>query len=342
MMHVAVDAHNLATDWRGIGRYVRALLARFAARDDVTLTLLVNDWWPARTHATLAAVVGSERFTLARRVPRAADVVWHPWNGTFFASSRPAVVTFHDAVPFRWPNADPRKRANEQAPFVRSAQTARRFLANSHFTAREIAEVLHVEPERIDTALLGIEPVFFADTAARETRAKPYLLYVGATEPRKNVDTVIDAWTRAFPARDVDLVLAGSPPLDLRGATFVGALERDALIGLYRGARGVAVPSLYEGFGLPVLEAMACGAPVLAARATALPEAGGAAAAYVDDPGDPGAWRDALLAMDAGAERRMALALAGPSHAAAFTWDACAERTLTILRGAALPLASKT
>lgn len=334
-MHVAVDAHNLATDWRGIGRYARALLTRFAARDDLQLTLLVNDWWPARTHATLAATIGSERFRIARRVPREADVVWHPWNGTFFDSSKPAVVTFHDAVPFRWPNPDPHKRANEQKPFVHSAQTARRFLANSAFTAREVVDVLGIAPDRIDTALLGIEPVFFDDALPRETRTKPYLLYVGATEPRKNVETLIDAWTRAFPARDVDLVMAGSPPADVRGATYLGALERDALIRWYRGARGVAVPSLYEGFGFPVAEAMACGTPVGYAAGSSLDEVAGDAGLRVLEPASPDEWIPALRALAGDDARRDGWIDTGRRNAARFTWEACALTTIATLRVAA-------
>lgn len=334
-MHVAVDAQNLATDWRGIGRYARALLSRFAARDDVRLTLLVHDWWPARTHATLATTIGSERFTVARRVPRDADVVWHPWNGTFFDSLTPAVVTFHDAVPFRWPNADPRKRENEQQPFRHSAQTARRFLANSEFTAREVVEVLGVAPDRIDTALLGIEPVFFDDTLPRQAHRKPYVLYAGATEPRKNVDTLIEAWTRAFPARDVDLVLAGSPPADARGATYLGALERDALIAWYRGARGVAVPSLYEGFGFPVAEAMACGTPVAYAAGSSLDEVAGDAGLRVLDPATPDAWIAPLQSLAGDDARRESWIDDGRRNAARFTWEACAETTLATLRAAA-------
>jgi hypothetical protein len=110
-LHVAVDARDLAHDWRGIARYVRAVLARFAKRSDVRVTLV-------------------ERRLFGQHPPRDADVVWHPWNGSFFSARVPSVVTFHDAVPFRFPAADPRKRRNEQdrgcvrpRPRARSSRT---------------------------------------------------------------------------------------------------------------------------------------------------------------------------------------------------------------------------
>ena len=121
-----------------------------------------------------------------------------------------------------------------------------------------------------------------------------------------------------------------------RGVPFV-SLEHapdDQLIALYRAATIVAAPSLYEGFGLPVLEGMACGAPVLAARAGSLPEVGGDAARYVDEPDSVHAWRTALLALAGDAELRAELALRGPVHAARFSWDRCADETLEVVKSA--------
>jgi glycosyltransferase involved in cell wall biosynthesis len=346
-LRLAVDAHDLLRDQRGIGTYARALLTRFAQRDDVALTLLLRDWLPTRFAPALRGAIGATarpRLRFANRVPRAADVVWHPWNGTFFGGAAPAVATIHDLIPFALPAADVARRASQQAPIRRTGDTARAIVCDSAFTAGDVRRYLGVEPGRLHTVPLGVEPDFSpGDLAAlpAELHRRRYVLYVGAHDAHKNVMSLVAGYRLAFPRGDVSLVFTRRNPLAAEAIVCENA-SRPLLIALYRGALVVAVPSLYEGFGLPVLEAMACGAPVLAARATALPEAGGAAAAYVDDPGNPGAWRDALLALSADDERRAGLARAGPAHAAAFTWDACAQKTLTILRAAALPLVSKT
>ena len=318
MIHVAVDARDLDRDWRGIARYVRAVLTRFAARDDVRVTLV-------------------RRGPFGQRAPRDADVVWHPWNGTFFTARAPSVVTFHDAVPFRFPPADPRRRANDQTPWLRSAAQARSFLANSHFTAGEVSTYLGVAPERQTVTLLAVERDVFAPAgeAARLPDGRPYVLFVGADEPRKNLRTLADAHERAFPNAEVALVVAGgAPPPGVR-ATALGALDPAALARWYRGALLVAVPSWYEGFGFPLLEAMACGAPAVASRATSLPEVGGQAPCWIDDPLDVAAWCDALRALAADAAARARLRDAGLARAATFSWERCAEETLAVLRRAA-------
>lgn len=277
------------------------------------------------------------RGPLGQRPPGDIDVAWHPWNGTFFATRAPAVVTFHDAVPFRYPAADPRRRANEQAPWLRSARSATAFLANSSFTAHEICDVLGVPLERQTIAPLAVEPEAFTPEGPPATRSdgRPYVLFVGAAEPRKNLATLIAAHARAFPADDVALVVAGgTPPRDAR-LTALGVLEPEALARWYRGALLVAVPSEYEGFGLPLLEALACGAAVVAARATALPEVGGEACAWIEQPRDVDAWAAALHALASQPGERRRLRAAGLVRAATFSWERCAEQTLQVLRAAA-------
>jgi glycosyltransferase involved in cell wall biosynthesis len=316
VVRVAVDARNLERDWRGIARYVRAVLTRFAMRDDVTV------------HLVRDGLLGS-------RVPRGVDVVWHPWNGTFFSSRAPSVVTFHDAVPFRFPPADPRRRRNDQAPWLRSAAEASQFLANSHFTVDEVSRYLGVAPERQTVTYLAVEPDVFTPEgpAARVSDGRPYVLFAGADEPRKNLRTLVAAHARAFPRGEVALAVAGSTPAG--DALALGTLEPTELARWYRGALAVAVPSYYEGFGFPLLEALACGAPAIASRVTALPEVGGDGCAWIDDPLDVGAWSDALreLADDPAARDR--LRVAGLARAGAFSWERCAEQTLAVLRCAA-------
>jgi glycosyltransferase involved in cell wall biosynthesis len=317
-LHVAVDARDLAHDWRGIARYVRALLDRFARRDDVVVTLV-------------------ERGLFGQRVPRGADVVWHPWNGTFFDARVPAVVTFHDAVPFRFPAADPRKRRNEQEPWLRSAATARSFIANSHFTVDEVQRFLGVGAERQTVTYLAVERDVFAPAGAAATLpdGRPYVLFAGAAEPRKNLVTLLDAHARAFPDDAVALVVAGGAPPAGARVCALGALEPAELARWYRGARAVAVPSLYEGFGFPLLEAMACGTPAIASRATSLVEVGGEGCRWIEDPLDASAWAAALRSVVDDENVRLQLRAAGSAQAGTFSWDRCADETLTVLRRAA-------
>jgi glycosyltransferase involved in cell wall biosynthesis len=129
----------------------------------------------------------------------------------------------------------------------------------------------------------------------------------------------------------VALAFTRRPPRLPRGGVVVELPDDAALAALYRGAELVALPSPYEGFGLPLLEALACGAPALAARAGALPEVGADAAAWVDDAFDAATWADALRALLADGEARSRLAARGPTRAAAFSWERCTAQTLAVL-----------
>jgi glycosyltransferase involved in cell wall biosynthesis len=314
-LHVAVDARDLATEWRGIARYVRAVLKRFAQRSDVAVTLV-------------------ERGLFGQRAPRGADVVWHPWNGTFFSSRAPAVVTFHDAVPFRFAASDPRKRRNEQGPWLRSASTARAFLANSHYTVSEVERFLNVPAARQTVTYLGVEHDVFAPHGVVNALpdGRPFVLFAGTSEPLKNLGTLLEAHAQAFPRDEVALVVAGGAPPPHARALALGALEPAELAAWYRGASAVAVPSLYECFGLPLLEALACGTPVIASRTPSLVEVGGDAPLWIGDPLDIDAWTAGLLQTVSDEARRAVHRESGIERAATFSWDRCAEETLVVLR----------
>jgi glycosyltransferase involved in cell wall biosynthesis len=357
-VHVAVDAHNLVRDDRGIGRYARAVLTRATRDPQFRWTLVVRDLFPRR--GALLAAIGADPddglVAVRRRVPADTDVVWFPWNGTFLRSAAPSVATVHDAAPFAFPHPDPKVRATEQGPFLTTAATARRILVQSRFTASEVTRWLGVEPERIVVTPLAADDVFAPEPAmpARAgaaprgvtlagaapaawtppdaIRAKRYVLNVGAHDPRKNTATLIAAYERAFPNGEVVLAFTRKPPRLPRGGVVVEVPNDAALATLYRDAALVALPSPYEGFGLPLLEAMACGAPTVAARAGALPEAGGDAAAWVDDALDVDAWAAALRTLLGDNEARSRLAARGPTQAAAFSWERCSAQTLAVLR----------
>jgi glycosyltransferase involved in cell wall biosynthesis len=333
VVHVAVDAHNLVRDDRGIGRYARAVLSRALHAPGFRWTLVVRDLFPNR--GAFARALEGAAVTVTRRVPRDADVVWFPWNGTFLKTSAPAVATVHDAAPFAFPAANPRIRATEQGPFRTTAATARRILVQSAFTAGEVRRWLDVEPERIVVTPLAVDPSFCpgpVNTLPAVLQGRRYVLHVGAHDSRKNTATLVAAYERAFPHGEVALAFTRTPPALPRGGVVVDARDDATLVDLYRGASVVAVPSTYEGFGFPLLEAMACGAPTLAARAGALPEIGGDASAYVEDAASAAAWSEALRACLADDAARAGKIERGLRRAATFSWERCTEQTLAVLR----------
>jgi len=335
LVHVAVDAHNLARDDRGIGRYARSILIRALDRPGFRWTFVVRNIWPRR--ASISRALGGARVRVTSRVPYDADVVWSPWNGTFLRSDKPSVATIHDATPFAYPADDARTREIEQGPFRKTAESARRILVQSEFTASEVVRWLGVEPDRIVVAPLGADAVFHAGatgTLPEGVRDGPYILHVGSHDVRKNAATLAEAYSRAFPAGDVRLAFTRQPPFLPSGALVVEAPDDESLAALYRGAAVVVVPSICEGFGLPMLEALACGAPVLASRAGALPAVGGDSVAWIDDPLDVDAWVDALRRLVSDGPARARFAALGPPRAATFSWERCTTQTLDVLREA--------
>ena len=204
----------------------------------------------------------------------------------------------------------------------RVSRAADAIVALSEFTKRETIELLRVPPERIRVIPNGVEPVFRPDGPAQEG---DYVLAVGTVEPRKNLARVAEAARLAA----VELRIAGGEGwggVDAAGR--VGFVSDDELAALYRGARCLVLASLYEGFGIPVLEAMACGTPVVTSRGGALEETAGGAAVLVD-PLDAGSIAEGIA--EAG-RRRDELRAAGLARAAEFTWDRAADEVEALWR----------
>jgi len=333
-MYVAVDARFAVLDERGIGRYTRALIEQFLATPELRLAFVAPGLLAPR--GRIAKRLGVDRNSVHAAVPAAANVLWSPSNGTDLATPLPCVTTVHDVVPFMFPAEGARVREREQSPFKRTAVRARHIIADSQYMAGEIALRLDVERERIAVAPLGVAAPFVAGGARHVlSDGRPYVLHVGAHDMRKNVRTLIAAWQAAFPTADVALAFTRPPDLLPPGAVVVDAPADEQLAKLYRGALFVAVPSLDEGFGLPLLEALACGAPVVASHVAALPEVGGAATAWIANPDNIEEWAFAFRRLTRDPAGMAALAARGPAQAAAFTWERCARLTLDVFRAAA-------
>ncbi|TAM61022.1 glycosyltransferase family 1 protein [bacterium] len=334
-MIVAVDATNLLRDDRGMGRYVREVLRRLRSQVELRLVTQHRD---AESRRGYAHALGYYDAPLVSARASGANVLWYPWNLTHFPPQLPYAVTIYDLAPLRFPHRSPWVRWREERRLRRAAARARTVITASEFTRSEIVERLGVEAARIRVASGAPAALFQPGEPERLPEyllERPYLLYVGAVEPRKNLSTLLRAQARLFERSGVPLVCAGGAVPESPGVHSMGYVDEPLLLSLYRGATALVVPSLYEGFGLPVLEAMACGTAVVASRRSALPEVAGDAAYYVDQPGDVEAWCDALGRIENDPELTATLRVRGRARAASFSWDRTAEVTLEALQAAA-------
>jgi glycosyltransferase involved in cell wall biosynthesis len=226
----------------------------------------------------------------------------------------------HDLVPIHFPEwVHARTRSMHGAKYRHATTACDVVMVNSRFTGDDVAATLGVPPERIHVAYPGVDSAFEPD-GERLDVGRPYALTVATLEPRKNLTTLIDAYRRLD--EELSLAVAGAagwgarPALDVEGVVGLGYTPHDELPRLYRGASVVVYPSLFEGFGMPVVEAMACGVPVVASSHPSLDEACGDAAVRVD-PRDPDAIADGIRAA---LREREQLRARGLEHARSFRW----------------------
>ena len=362
---VLVDATSVPADRGALGRYVDGLIAALHRADaDLAVACQRSD---EERYAALApgsrVVVGPP--AIAHRTARqaweqtglpfvakqvGARVIHAPYYTTPLRSDVPVVVTVHDVTYFTEPEMhDPVKATYVKSATRTAVRRAARLIVPSKATRDELVRLLNADPTRIDVAYHGVDHDIFHRPSEDEVRGvsdrlglhgHPYIGFLGALEPRKNVPNLIRGWARAVAGRDdapalvlaggggwddeVDAALAGVPA-QLR-VLRPGYLRWSSLPGFFGGALVVALPSRGEGFGLPVLEAMSCGACVLTTHRSSLPEVGGDAVAYTEPAADDiGAALGALIGDD---DRRRALAEAAAARAAEFTWTASAEAHL--------------
>jgi glycosyltransferase involved in cell wall biosynthesis len=281
------------------------------------------------------------------------DVAHGPVFAGPLAADCPFVVTVHDLSFLRHPHLfRPANRLYLSTMARVSARRARRVIAVSAHAARETVQLLGVRREKIDVIYHGVDPTFrplkeeqVADFRARKGLPARFVLFVGTLEPRKNVLSLVEAFAR-LAEPDVALVLAGG-----RGWYYEEIFERIEQLGLhervvlpgyvpyeelalwYNAAAVFAYPSLYEGFGMPVTEAQACGTPVLTSNVTSLPEAAGDGALQVD-PHDVEEIAQGLRRLLVDAALRDDLRRRGLAHAARFVWQRTADETLDVYRRA--------
>jgi glycosyltransferase involved in cell wall biosynthesis len=293
------------------------------------------------------------------RTKSLAGSVYHEPNYVLRPFPGPSVLTVHDISHLRYPEYHPRERVRylEQG-LPKSLEQATLLITVSEFVKKELIRFLGVEADKITPIALGVDPVYRLRTR-KETAGLlgrldlvhgQYLLVVATLEPRKNLPRLLKAYAQLEPSlrESFPLVLAGAhgwgPNLKSRDFSDLEAKGQIRRLGyvpeqdlpfLYAGAGAFAFPSIYEGFGLPPLEAMASGVPVLTSSAASLPEVVGDTALMVE-PGDISQIRDGLCRLLTDQNFRAKASKAGPERASGFTWQRCVEKTIAVYTRAAL------
>jgi glycosyltransferase involved in cell wall biosynthesis len=365
-LHVVVNARHLTGPRTGIEVYMEQLLGALSKTGQVQVTAVswaplglglpgVNEIVPVRRpdlgglRATLWKLWFDQWYSL-RAVAAEPPLLVHGMDGFLPYSLRSrdrCVATVHDLGWQAHPELyDRRLRIMYGALFPWVRRRANRFIAVSRYTADDLVKRAGVPASRIDVVYHGLDPVF-TETAAAEagTSHAPYVLAVGGISPRKNTRRLIAAFTRWRERgghRAAHRLLITGTSLDREfmqtgaampeGVSLLGYVDKAELPGLYRNAAAFLYPGVYEGFGLPIIEAMACGAPVITSSTGAAPEIAGGAAILVD-PFDV-ADIEKGLELATNPEESARLRALGVARAAQFDWAAAAQATLECYRRA--------
>jgi alpha-1,3-rhamnosyl/mannosyltransferase len=364
-MRVVIDAVPLLVRSAGVKNYLYYWiehLRRAAGRDTIrtfpdlpelgplTHQRSVAGWWP--TLSGLASLAFSNHLG----IPAAGSSL--PGADIFHISSLlrnpPRQVrltaTIHDMTCWLMPELHPEANRRADRNFAEVLKRADAVIAVSQSTKDDSVRVLGLAPEKITVIHSGVSDAFFGVPADAIGRVKeryglhrPYVLFIGTIEPRKNIDTLMDAYTslEASMQAEFELVIAGPmgwapretmARLGLKGVRYLGYVPEPDLAPLTAAATVFAYPSLYEGFGFPVAQAMAAGVPVITSNVSSLPEVTGNAALLVD-PRSAGELGNALERLLLSPDRRTELGELGRCHAAAFRWDVCAAKSLHFFQG---------
>jgi len=356
-MRIVVDVTPLALPRTGIGNYVLGMLrglGEAGAEHEIVAFSAVAPPGKRRIEEALDGVAVERRLVVVppkshwwrtgwSRLGR-GPVEWlagpldvFHFSDWMYPPQRGGVraTTVHDLFPLRYPDwVHPQTYRMHSRKYEHAVQTCDLIVVNSEFTAGELVDLLGFPRERICVAYPAISPSLGPEGPARELGA-PYILTVATLDRRKNLETLLDAMARVR-RRHPELLLAVAgapgwqgPSLNREGVLALGYVEDNELAALYRGAEVFAYPSRFEGFGMPIVEAMACGTPVVASAHPSLDEASGEAALRAD-PESPEAFAATIEAALAAGEAQAALGL---EHAGSFTARAQGEAVLRAYEG---------
>lgn len=353
-MKIVIAAWHLKDLNVGLGRYCRGLIEAIGRVDaENQYEILMPDdscRFPARPNMRYRLIrfpVFKRRFweQVAPTLVGSYDVLHIPYDTAVALKRGKVVVTIHDVKPLLFPSPRPRTNLNQWIERLLVPDKRSRVdhvLTDSESSRRDIMTHLGFPPHKISVVHPGVELERFrpGETVAQ---GRPYVLCVAGADPTKNVETLVAAFSRLpKPLRDAyDLVLAGDfrRRADLREyvarsglqdqTIFTGIVSDDRLVELYQQATLFVFPSRYEGFGLPVLEAMACGCPVISSNASSLPEVTGEAAILID-PLDATELARAMVQVLSDPTVRRHLRERGLRQAARFSWERAARDTIAV------------
>lgn len=341
----------------GIGTYLREVVPRVLARsgrDGALLGIpsdlaeLENPLSTRLVRCTAPIYSIREQIELPLKKPAGTTLFWSPHYNIPLLHTGPLVTTIHDVLHLARPEF---VRGAHQRAYARSmlravSRKSAAIICDSAFTADEMRRLLQVSSRKLHVVHLGVDSAWFGAGPGVEPPEKPYFVYVGNIKPHKNVHRLVKAFRSIADRIPHDLLIVGrqhgfitgdaraSREAELAGdrIRFTGLVSDAAVRGFVAGAQALVSPSLYEGFGLPALEAMAAGCPVIASRAASLPEVCGGAALYVDPESEQDI-AEAMLRIAKSPTLRGDLSKAGRNRAQSFSWDRCATETEEILRG---------
>jgi glycosyltransferase involved in cell wall biosynthesis len=363
-MRVGFDAGPMRSPYSGIGQYVRCLFpAMFTCSPDIAWEAYASSKdssqpFPIQFPSHVSVKCSKSSWPGGRlEKDRCSLDIFH---GTNFKApdygQRHTILTIHDVWLPRHPEYSKKFFGQALSSWklgIRARQVSR-VVAVSHFTSREIQEIFRVSPDNIAVIHHGPSPDMFPERDTRRFQevqarlhipSRPFVLVVGGAEPRKNHTVVFQAFARSRQlVKTLSLVVIGD--VESRGASLMetarevgimdsvccpGYVTSDDLRMLYSHAEGLVFPSLYEGFGIPLLDAMACGTPIITGTGSALPEVAGEAALYVDphDPEQLGVEIERLVSDDT---LQINLRTKGFERVKQFTWERAAQATLNLYR----------